>query len=358
LWEGPAKVNTEDRSIVEASHGTPLSNPQAERAVRRPLAIAGGVGALAGLLIGILVGRATVSTVSEPVSSSQKALKEKPPKAAKAPPEEPLTPPDAYRAELGRRLGKDARGFDKEVIEKRPAARIVGPDATLHFPFKAPEGKSYALTAVVQLDGTTTGKLQANLDGRPVGTWELSKGWGLYSSPPDGSVLAADQHDVAFAPTNVGKDGAVRVDSIAVVPVEDELSFAVGAESRGHLIDGFSKTEARSVWSEGPRSVIGGVLAPLADSAYKAIVRCSAYPPIEPIEVRLSVNGKDVGTATVTRRVRDASWAIPPKLLRSGPNLFTLDYPKTGQPAKLKPGSTDERELAVRIFAVDVVPRD
>jgi hypothetical protein len=358
LWEGSAKVNIEDRSIVEGSHATSLSNPQADRTARRPLAIAAGVGALTGLLIGILVGRATVGTGSEPVSTSQKALKEKPAKAAKPPPDEPLTPPDAYRADLGRHLGKDSRGFDKEVIEKRPTARIVGTDATLHFPFKAPGGKNYALTAVVQLDGASTGKLQANLDGRPVGTWELSKGWGLYSSPVGGELLSADEHDVTFAPTNVSKDGAVRIDSVAVIPVEDELSFAVGAESRGHLIEGFSKTETRSVWSEGPRSIIGGVLAPLAGSPYKAIVRCSAYPPLEPIDVRLSVNGKDVGTASVTRRVRDASWAIPPNLLRSGPNLFTLEYPKTGQPAKFKPGSTDERELAVRIFSVDVVPRD
>jgi hypothetical protein len=357
-------------SMPERKDESPHSFLDPERiAVWRPLGIAAAVGAAVGLSIGIFVGRATVTYPSQDegaaaggsVASANKALKEaKAEKGApRVPPAPPAMPPDTYVASLGRYLPsiQGSEGFKAELSENRPAARLRGTDARLRFSFKPAENKPYALAAIVQLEGANEARLEPSLDGHGLGTWTLAKGWALYSSPASKELLANTEHDLALEASGIADGEAVRVDSMALVPVGTGMIFNIGSESQGHLVDGFSNPGDRSVWSEGPRSVISGVLAP-ASKAYKLDVRSSAYHPLAPLSVVLRVNGSEVGTASVSKKVQDASWRIPPKVLRQGVNELVFEYSQVGQPSQFDPGSKDERALAMRYYSVRLVPED
>jgi hypothetical protein len=236
--------------------------------------------------------------------------------------------------------------------DKRRVARIVGDAASVRLRLEPTEGEAYALLAIAQLDSPGATTLQASWDRQNIGSWELSNGWAFYSSPIPPALLTRAEHELVF--TRSTQDAVVRLDNIAILPVSEELEISMGQAS-GHLIDGFSKPDARSVWSEGKRSVVGGVLQPAA-GAYGLDVRCAAYPPIAPVTVQVQVNGKEIGTAAVDKKDAEVSWAIPENVLRAGPNEITFEYSQTGQPSKLKPGSKDERELAIRFFSIDLAP--
>jgi hypothetical protein len=218
-------------------------------------------------------------------------------------------------------------------------------------------GEAYALSAIVRVEGTGAGRLQTAWDGQAIGTWDVASSWALVSSPIPASALAGEKHEVLLSPKGLPKDAVLRFDSVAVLPVTDDLHFEAATESAGHLVEGFAIPESRFVWSNGQRSIIGGVLEP-ASGPYELTVRGSAYSPLAPISVQVSVNGKSVGSATVTKRPDDIAWQIPAGVLRAGTNQLAFEYSNTGQPSKLKPGSKDDRALAMRFISVNLAPRD
>jgi hypothetical protein len=236
--------------------------------------------------------------------------------------------------------------------DKRRVARIVGDAASIRLRLEPNEGEAYALLAIAQLDSPGSAKLQASWDQQSLASWDLSNGWALYSSPIPAPLLSRAEHEIVF--TRSTQDAVVRLDNMAVLPVSDELAISMG-DAGGHLVDGFSKPDARSVWSQGKRSVVGGVLRPAAGS-YGLDVRCAAYPPIAPVSVQVRVNGQEIGSASVGKKAADVSWAVPANVLRAGLNELAFEYSQTGQPSKLKPGSKDERELSIRFFSIDLAP--
>jgi hypothetical protein len=340
---------TDDQSIatdVQAAHSASLTRSRLTS--RWALGAAAGAGALLGLLVGIFVGRATSSSGPKaPVSAHAESLD---------PIQAPPAPANTYRAALGRSAPPGTRppkGLRRELTsDKRRVARIVGDAASVRLRLQPADGEAYELTAVAQLDGPGTAKLQASWDGQSLATWDLSNGWALYSSPIPGPLLAPSEHELVL--TRSSNDAVVLLDTVAVSPVTDELEISM-ADASGHLVEGFSKPDAQSVWSVGKRSVVAGVLRPAA-GPYGLAVRCAAYPPIAPVAVQVRVNGKDVGSASVDKKASDLSWAIPPDVLRAGQNELAFEYSQTGQPAKLKPGSMDERELSIRFFSIDLAP--
>jgi len=351
-------VGTEHQGIAEGGHDeAPSLLATASAASWRALALAGGAGLALGLLVGVPIGRATIDAPdSPPVEAARPApLVESEVEATPAAPE-PV--PQAYRASFLHRVPKGTKGVRRETTDEgRRTARLEGEAANLRVAFQPVAGEAYALSAIVRLEGARAGKLQTAWDGQALGTWDLTGDWALVSTPIAPSALVGEKHDVRLAPSALPVDAVVRLDSVAVLPVGDELHFAAHTESAGHLIEGFAIPESRFVWSNGPRSVIGGVLAPAA-GPYELTVLGSAYSHIAPIDVRLSVNGKSIGSAAVTKKSEDIVWEIPSGALRAGPNQFAFEYSKTGQPSKLKPGSKDDRSLAMRFVSVSLAPRD
>jgi hypothetical protein len=348
-------VGNEDQTITGGGHGeSPSLLTTLSAASWRTFALVGGGGVALGLLVGIPIGRVTVDTNDRsPTVSSLTAAA--PPVAAEP---EPPPLPGSYRASFARHMPKAGKGFRRETTaDGRRTARLEGLAASLRFSLVPVAGESYAVSAIVRVDGGGAAKLQPTYNGQALGSWDLTGRWMLVSSPIPPSALAGEQHEIHFAASALPKDTVIRFDSVAVLPVGDELRFATGTESPGHLIEGFSIPEARFVWSSGPRSVIGGVLSP-ASGAYELNVRGSAYAHIAPVSVQLTINGKAIGSASVSKKSEDIVWQIPANVLRAGTNELAFDYSNTGQPATLKPGSKDERALAMRFVSIALAPRD
>jgi hypothetical protein len=350
-------VGNEQHGIAEGGPGVGASFlTSANAASWRVLGLVGGAGVALGLLVGIPIGRATVNTAVS-------ARPESPPKARteEDTPPPPPAPARTYRASPGRHspAGSVSRGFERGMTaDKRRTAQIEGERASVRLALQPAAGESYALSAIARVDGAAgPTKLQTSWDGQALATWDLTNSWALYTSPVPAASLAAENHELVFAPTDLPADAVVWLDSIAVLPVGDELHFSMGAESAGHLVEGFSNPEKQFAWSIGQRSVIAAVLKP-SPGAYQLNVRGSAYSHIAPISVRLRVNDKDVGSTIVTKETGNIAWQIPANVLRAGPNQLALEYSKTGQPSELTPGSKDRRVLAMRFYAVDLVPAE
>lgn len=350
-------MGTEHQGIAEGGHDEgPSLLAVASAAPGRALALAGGVGLALGLVVGIPIGRATKAVPdSPPVEAAHPAsIPEREPPPPPAP--EPVR--HTYRASFLHTIPKGTKGVRRDTTsEGRRSAKLEDDAVSLRVGFEPVAGEAYALSAIVRLDGAPSAKLDTAWDGQALGAWDVTGSWALVSSPVPPSALTGEKHEVRIAPASLPKNAVVRFDSVAVLPVGDELHFSAATESAGHLIEGFAMPEPRFVWSNGPRSVIGGVLAPAA-GPYELIVVGSAYAHIAPIDVKLLVNGKSVGSAAVSKKSADIVWEIPAGALRAGPNRLAFEYSKTGQPSKLKPGSKDDRLLAMRFVSVSLAPRD
>jgi hypothetical protein len=322
--------------------------------LRKPAIIA-AIGAVFGLGMGIVIGRATVAEPPPPArgglpSKSEAALT---PAADEEEPEPQRS--NEYRVQLGRRGpgGKGGRGFEKHRVDARPVARLVEKQGSIRFDLDAKAG-DYLLTAVIHLEGAKPGKLEAQLDGKPLAAWELEPGWQMYSARVSHDRLEQADHLLQVSPALPG-GGEVSIDSLAVFPVASDLNIGMGSEAVGVVIDGFSNLGGRSVWSVGPRSVVGVALSPAA-GPYRLTVRGSAFEPIAPLSVACKVNGKSVGSAEIGAKVADVVWQVDANLLRDGVNRIEFDYPKTAQPAAIDSSSKDKRELAMRFARLELVP--
>ena len=81
------------------------------------------------------------------------------------------------------------------------------------------------------------------------------------------------------------------------------------------------------------------------------------YDDLARSEVAASVGDLSPGAPDERRELHlPAEHEVGP--LEQGPNELEFNYPITGQPKKFKPGSTDERNLAVRFFLVQISPDD
>jgi hypothetical protein len=321
--------------------------------LRKPAIIA-AIGAVFGLGMGIVIGRATVGEPAPPrgapPSKSEAAVT---PAVEEEEPEPQRS--NEFRAQLGRRVpgGRGGRGFEKHRISARPVARLADKEGLIRFDLDA-SASDYLLTAVIHLEGAKPGKLAAQLDGKPLADWELEPGWQMYSARVSQDRLAQADHLLHVSPALPG-GGEVSIDSLAVFPAASNLNIGMGAEAVGLVIDGFSNLGGRSVWSVGPRSVVGVALAPAA-GPYRLTVRGSAFEPIAPLSVSCKVNGKNVGSAEVRAKVADLVWQIDANVLRDGVNRIEFAYPSTKQPAAVDPASKDKRELAMRFARLELVP--
>jgi hypothetical protein len=334
--------------------------PEGVLAMLRMPSVAAALGALFGLGLGIVLGRATVEGRSESALASAEAPLAVSSRAVSSRAEVPeqdeaeVSPADEYHVQLGRQLpeGKRGHGFERYRIEDRPVARLAGDESVVRFAVDANPG-AYVLLAVVGLEGEK-GALEAKLDGKPLAQWSLDSAWGAYSAQVPRDALSAREHVLSFQPKAAGGT-VIGIDSIAVVPIGKHAAFGMGVEAIGRLVDGFSNREGKTVWSNGSQSSLGMALEP-ATGPYQLSVRAAALPAIAPLSVRCKVNGTDVGTADFTAKQAESHWSLPAGLLRAGVNRIDFLYPKTAKPADFDPKSGDKRQLALRFTRVELSP--
>lgn len=346
-------MGDEDPGDTRPMRGAEPEGVDAAALLRKPAIIA-AIGVVFGLGMGIIIGRATVAEPATPPRGAPPSKSE----AALTPVVEEEEPEpqrsNEFRVQLGRRVpgGKGGHGFEKHRVGARPVARLAEKEGSIRFDLDA-KASDYLLTTVIHLEGKP-GKLEAQLDGKPLAVWELEPGWQMYSAKVSRDRLEQADHLLRVSPALPG-GGEVSIDSLAAFPVASDLNIGMGSEAVGLVIDGFSNLGGRSVWSVGPLSVVGVALAP-ATGPYRLTVRGSAFEPIAPLPVSCKVNGKSVGAAELGAKVADVVWQIDANLLRDGVNRIEFAYPKTAQPAAIDPGSKDKRELAMRFARLELVP--
>jgi hypothetical protein len=359
-------VGKTQRTEETARPSPPTRHAADDVAIRHRPGVVAAAGALLGLSMGVVLGRATVDVPSEPrlVSEELRSAAAAPPAAAfenvspsvGSPNAPPTEPGDRFRLQLGRQVvrEKPGQGFGKHDVAGRPVARLTDQESKLRFPLQATAGE-YGLTAILHLDGKTRGTAQSSLNGQALSPWVLDPGWGAYYSPVSRDLLTRGEHELAIVVKDPPGSASVSMESVAVSPTESQVVFTLGSEAVGRLIDGFANPEGESVWSIGPRSSIGVVLAPLA-APYRLTVRGIALADLDPVAVRGQINGTDIGSADFTRKMAESSWNVPAHVLRPGLNRVEFSYSKTGQPANFDPQSQDKRLLAVRFARVALVP--
>jgi hypothetical protein len=314
----------------------------------------GVAGVVFGVAVGLVLGRETAGSGSTNVEP----LKAQPSKERKVreEPAAPAVPPHEYRLHLGRHLpkGDAADGFAPLALPGRRAAQLSEEEGLLRFGVE-PKPGDYALTAIVHVEGSKQVTLLPRLDGQALSSSKLEPGWGMYSSPVPPALLGKPRHELALKLDGAGDGSVVAVDSVAVVPVTSEALLVPNAAGEGNWIEGFSKPSGNTRWSDGPRSVVGVVLAPRAGD-YQLVVRGSALWRIAPLTVSAKVNGTDVGTAVFAKKETESAWNVPAKAMRAGLNRIEMTFPSTHRPSDLDSKSKDKRALALRFSGVSLRP--
>jgi hypothetical protein len=319
--------------------------------------IAAAAIAVVSLGLGVIIGRATVSTSAGP-DSAQPALRperERGAKADKPKREREQLSADQYRLQVGRNVpnGKHGGGFERQRVAGRHVGRLTD-ESVLRFEL-VPSSDQYALLAVLGME-SGQGTVAPTLDGQSLGTWSVGAGWEAFYAPVPSQLLQQPAHELVLNRTVTGEN-AIDADGVAVVPVGDGVRFTMGEESVGHLVEGFANRSGRSVWNIGPRSLVAVALVPAA-APYRLTVHAAALPAVAPLTVSCKVNGTDIGTAEFGRKAAESGWDVPAKLLRSGLNRIEFFYAKTAVPADLDTKSTDRRQLALRFAELQLAPKE
>jgi hypothetical protein len=326
--------------------------------LRRP-SVSGSIGALLGLLAGVLIGRASIPR-PEAADVASLSPKKEARTGGNAPPDTsdddaPVEPTLAYRLHMGRRLPKSAKGFEVTQISERPVAALKQKTSSVRFDMERGEDE-YALSVIAFVEGDKKVIVHPQLDERKLTDISLDPGWGIYWSKVPKETITGLSHELTFGIDEVPEKATIGIDSIALAPMEAQASFALGPEAVGKLVDGFSKPSGTSVWSEGKRSVLGVVLTPKPATQYRVSVRANALSRIAPLTVSARVNGMAVGSAVFEKKAATSTWSVPASALHTGVNEVELDYPQTASPAEYNAESKDKRSLALRLYSVNIEP--
>jgi hypothetical protein len=129
---------------------------------------------------------------------------------------------------------------------------------------------------------------------------------------------------------------------------------ARAALQRGFSVD--ERVDERSaVWSEGSRSSLRLRLAP-RDDPYELTIAARPLPAIAPLEVTVTVGGVAIGEMRFARGWQLRQLRIPAGRFVAGENAIDLRFGRTARPAAYDPASRDEREVALLLDRVTLVP--
>ena len=130
-------------------------------------------------------------------------------------------------------------------------------------------------------------------------------------------------------------------------------------EERSELISGFHSPEPverrKASWSDGNSSEIEFALKGSAKRHLLALLG-EPYFAIQPVAIKASVNGKELGSVKLESGWKGYGLVIEPGIAKEGGNALSLHYSKTGRPSAIEAASTDARELSVRLDEIQVQP--
>jgi hypothetical protein len=159
----------------------------------------------------------------------------------------------------------------------------------------------------------------------------------------------------------VAPNAHFAIDFLVLQPIETDVFLDIGTpEGRQNLGKGFSVDETSglgtSTWSDAPSSHIVVWMAPLA-TPYRLSVHASALPPLAPLGVEVTLNGKSLGSFLAGPHPDTYDMDVPAGTAKDGQNVIEFKYAATRQPRQVDARSQDTRHLALRYDWLELTPK-
>jgi hypothetical protein len=233
-----------------------------------------------------------------------------------------------------------------------------------------PSGNNQVLAVVAKAAGiklTETLDVEIAAQEKPLTKWTLRPEWSLLAVPlpaeaTSGGPLTLDITLPTWA-AQADKEAAgpaIALDEMHVgEPTESARVDLRTSEGRAALLEGFYGVEGPGcdepwAWSEGLRSTVGVLLDPLS-GGYKLKLHAAALDSLAPLEIDVRINDKQVGPIEIGG-LGEHTLDVPDGILATGANIMELRYPRSARPSEVAPGSKDDRDLAIRLYALGLVP--
>jgi hypothetical protein len=216
--------------------------------------------------------------------------------------------------------------------------------------------------------GGTSGRARVFVGDVPQGTLQLGPTWStrqLFVAPDSlrrGLNQVRFEYEDTLIPAARGtgssdeRELSIGFDRIRLEPLPRVTVLELGtADARPALIDGWSGDEVETgrtvVWSVGDRSRLRASLL----GARRLELEVRAYPPALPVHVDVAVDGEHVGAFDATESWARHAVELTAQLPTEPSSVIELRVDHTASPANHEPGSSDRRELGLRVDRIIVV---
>lgn len=242
-----------------------------------------------------------------------------------------------------------------------------GPSSTVEGTIVDPTAP-HVLEVTARAVGGTSGLARVFLGDRALGTLQIGPTWDtrrLFVAPASlrrGLNLVRFEYEDTVVPASRGsgssdeRELSIGFDRIRLAPLPRLTVIDLGtADARPALLDGWSGDELEddrtAVWSVGDRSLLR---VPLL-GAQRLELDVRAYPPALPVHVDVGVDGEHVGAFDATESWARHAVRLPAQITTEASSVIELRVDHTASPARREPGSSDRRELGLRVDRIEIV---
>lgn len=255
-------------------------------------------------------------------------------------------------------------GFSPPELEAGvPFVWSEGPASLVHGRLDQPE-LPHLLSFMAQSIQGISGRTRVSINGQPLRTLELPPEWQVQQLLVPPQLLRAGQNSVRLeyettvAPAALStlssdrRELSARFRQLALRPVPERSVIDAGTpEARSALLDGWSadeQEEERSViWSSGPRARLHVWLPGTRDA--RLSIEARAYGPALPLGVAVLLNDQAIGELSPGAGWQSHEITLPARLFGEGESTIELRFDRTARPSDHEPGSSDTRQLALRV---------
>jgi hypothetical protein len=233
-----------------------------------------------------------------------------------------------------------------------------------------PKGKGQVVGFVAKAAGiklTETLDVTVAIADEQLAQWTVRPAWSLLALPLPEKATGTGPLAIDFTIPRWAAEADPETTGPALAIDEMHLGTLTGTArvdlrepaGRAALLEGFYGVEGPGceepwAWSEGLRSTVGVLLDPLS-GGYELKVHGAALDQLAPLAVDVRINDKKVGKLDLGG-LGEHTLDVPDGSLVTGANIVELRYPRTARPSEVAPGAKDDRDLAIRLYALALLP--
>lgn len=267
-----------------------------------------------------------------------------------------------------------------EAVGARRASWSEGEVASVAFHLLG-AAKSYQVTFLAE-PYHELGELAVGLsmNKRATGEATVSRGWRAYRVVVPGDKVNRGRNELAFHFSKTGRPSdfnpqstdvrqlGMRFEQIQVQPITNRAELAFGsrnATALASLGEGWAldpSDKGTGTWTVGQRAQIKFALerepaSPSAAASYRIDLDARTPRGVSTRSVRVSLNGAPLGELAFGDKKTTRGFEIPAERL-AGENELVLEFGQLEPYSTLDPKSKDDRLLGLRVFHLDVAPKE